>query len=102
MGSGLPSFFLGRPEADSTTTRNMTHARKRVFIIIIIIFSILPSCPSAEAVVLPKASKLHGWTRGWEAGVDSNYGADRGGGRSEARIKTWTTKTKRKVYITFI
>lgn len=24
MGSGLPSFFLGRPEADSSATRNMT------------------------------------------------------------------------------
>lgn len=24
MGSGLPSFFLGRPAADSTATRNMT------------------------------------------------------------------------------
>ncbi len=24
MGSGLPNFFLGRPAADSTATRNMT------------------------------------------------------------------------------
>lgn len=28
MGSGLPSFFLGRAEADSTTTRSMTKTRQ--------------------------------------------------------------------------